>query len=229
VHRRDPRAKTAALLIFLVLVATSHRHLPWLAAGWLLALLIAITAARLPVWGLLSRAALVLPFSAVFAIVSWAAGDTERAIALVLKSYLSATAVLIVAGTTPMSVLLRGLESAGVPRFLLMVTQFLYRYLFVIVEEAQNMATAAAARGATVSGMVARRERFRAAAGALAVLFARSYGRAEDVHRAMLARGFDGHFRILRGPSFSSADTLFVVVTAAIPGIVRLAVERLVV
>jgi cobalt/nickel transport system permease protein len=226
-HARDPRAKTAVLLFFLILVATAHRNLAPLTAAWLAALALAVVWARLPLWGLLGRAALVLPFSVVLAAVSWASGDTARAAALVCKSYLSAAAVLLVVGTTPIPLLLRGLESIGAPRFLLMVTQFLYRYLFVIVEEAQAMRTAAAARGATIRGLMARQARFRAAAGALAVLFARSYQRAEEVHRAMLARGFEGHFRPLRAPSFRASDAVFALAAAGLAAAVRIAIERI--
>src|SRR5207249_1018189 len=120
------------------------------------------------------RSALVLPFSLVFAVISWTAGDSARALSLLIKSYLSAAAVLIVVASTPMPQLLRGLESLGAPRFLLMVAQFLYRYLFVISEEAQHMRTAAVSRGASLRGVLARHARFQAAVGALAVLFARS-------------------------------------------------------
>ena len=38
-HRRDPRAKIAALLVFLVVLATAHRALPELAAALALLLL----------------------------------------------------------------------------------------------------------------------------------------------------------------------------------------------
>ena len=69
-----------------------------------------------------------------------------------MKSYLSALAVLLLVSTTPLPVLLRGFEMLGAPRFLLMVAQFLYRYLFVISEEAQHMRKAAMARGATAGG-----------------------------------------------------------------------------
>ena len=90
----------------------------------------------------------MLPFSLVFAAVCWLAGDPARGLALAIKSYLSALAVLILVATTPLPALLGGLESLGAPRFLLMVAQFLYRYLFVISEEAQHMRIAAASRGA---------------------------------------------------------------------------------
>jgi cobalt/nickel transport system permease protein len=121
---------------------------------------------------------------------------------------------------------LRGLEMSGAPRFLLMVAQFLYRYLFVISEEAQHMRKAAQSRVASVRGMVGNGARFRAAAGALAVLFARSYGRAGDIHRAMLARGFLGHFQPLFTLSFQRRDTVFAVLASLAPVLLRVAVER---
>ncbi len=134
-----------------------------------------------------------------------------RAEALVVKSYLSACAVLLLAGTTPLPTLVLGLESLGVPRFLTMVVQFLYRYLFVISEEAQNMRVAAASRGATLRTFAGHAARFRAAAGALAVLFARSYARAGDIHRAMLARGFNGRFHLTITRRFTWADAALLI------------------
>jgi cobalt/nickel transport system permease protein len=195
-HRRDPRAKAAVLVAFLVMIATSRAGFE----AWLALLAVAALAARLPLAGILLRAAVVLPFTGVFSLITWLSGDPARAFGLLAKSYLSALAVLVLVGTTPMPALLRGLESLGVPHFLLLVGQFLYRYLFVISEEAQHMRTAAQARG----GM-----RFRAAAGALAVLFARSYGRAEEIHRAMAARGFNGRFGRLQQLRFGWADGAF--------------------
>jgi cobalt/nickel transport system permease protein len=225
-HRRDARAKITALLVFLVVVATAHRDIATLAALLLALLAAAAWRARLPAGGALARAALVLPFTAVFGAVCWLAGDPARGLALVLKSYLSALAVLLLVATTPLPKLLRGLEGMGAPHFLLMVAQFLYRYLFVISEEAQHMRKAAAAR-APGWGRAGRGARFRAAAGALAVLFARSYGHAEEIHRAMLARGFGGVFHPLEAPRFGPRDAAFLACACALPVALRLCVERL--
>ncbi|MBS1857109.1 MAG: hypothetical protein JST11_17190 [Acidobacteria bacterium] len=201
-----------AAAVFLVVVATAHHHLPLLACGWLGLLLWVTLAARLPLGGILSRGAVVLPFSAVFALLSWMEGAPGIAVALILKSYLSALAVLLLVATTPLPELVRSLEAARVPRFLLTVVQFLYRYIFVVVEEAAHMRTAAAARGGLT---------FRAAADALAVLFARSFARAEAIHRAMIARGFDGHFRPLARRRFAPPDAVFLVLASALPLLVR--------
>jgi len=225
-HRRDARAKFCALLVFLIVVATAHRDLPQLAAVLVALLAAAFVWARIPLAAGLRRAALVLPFTAVFAAACWLAGDPGRGLALALKSYLSALAVLLAMATTPMPELLAGLESMRVPRFPLMVAQFLYRYLFVISEEAQHMSKAAASRAARAHAFSAGLG-FRAAAGALAVLFARSHGRAEEIHRAMLARGFSGRFRPLAGRRFAYADGIFLAAACAVTILVRLGVEGL--
>ena len=225
-HRRDPRAKIAALIVFLVVVATGHRNLPLLAAGMALLLIAGIVAARLPLAAALARAGLVLPFTVLFGLICWMAGDPGRGLAVVLKSYLSALAVLLVVSTTPLPDLLHGLENCGTPRFLLMVAQFIYRYLFVISEEAQHMSKAALSRGASIAGMAGNRQRFRAAAGALAVLFARSYGRAEEIHRAMLSRSFPGRFHSLGHRHFQASDAIFLSLAAVTIVALRLAAER---
>jgi cobalt/nickel transport system permease protein len=225
-HRGDPRVKVLNLLVFLVTLATAHRDLLPIAGALGGLLCCAIVWSRLPLTGALGRAAVVLPFSLAFAGVCWIAGDPTRGIHLAVKSYLSALAVLLVVSTTPLPALLGGLEAMGAPRFLLMVAQFLYRYLFVISEEAQHMAKAAQSRGATAAGMMGRSARFRAAAGALAVLFARSYGRAAEIHRAMLARGFQGHIETLAALHFRRADLALVIAGSLGPVALRLAVER---
>lgn len=225
-HRRDARAKIGALLVLLVAVATAQRALPVYSAALLVTLAAGLAWARIPLGSAVARAATVLPFTGVFALISWLAGDPARAASYLLKSYLSALAVLLVVATTPLPALVRGMEGLGVPRFLLAVSQFLYRYLFVISGEAQHMRHASAARGASARHWMGTGLRFRAAAGALAVLFGRAYGRAENVHRAMLARGFQGRAESLRRPRFRTADAVFLAAASLLPILLRVAAER---
>jgi cobalt/nickel transport system permease protein len=207
-HRTDARAKILALLVFLIVVAISNREFEFLALCYSGLLLAAAVAARLPVMGALRRAAVVLPFSLTFAGLCWISGEPRRAALLVEKSYLSALAALLLVATTPLPQLLRGLDMLGVPGFLLMVAQFLYRYLFVITEQAHRMRLAGLCRGG---------RGFRASAGALGVLFARSYERAECIHRAMVSRGFQGHFQLLSTTRFSLEDAAFLCVACSLP------------
>lgn len=221
-HARDARAKILAVLSFLVVVATTPMTSVFPGASYGLFLLGAVLLSRIPVRAMLVRAAVILPFSAVFAAASLLAGDGPRAAALLQKSYLSALAVLLLAGTTPLPELLRGLESLGVPRFLLLVIQFLYRYLFVISEQAQHMRLAAACRGPSFRLLSLRGRWLTAAGGAVSVLFARSYGRAEGINRAMLARCFRGHISLLYSARFKWTDALFLLVAVLLAVVLRI-------
>jgi cobalt/nickel transport system permease protein len=230
-HRFDPRAKVVSLLVLLAALATSNRNASLFACALLLMLIAALAWARVPVGGALARAAVVLPFGATFAAISWLGGEQARGVSLALKSYVSALAVLLVVSTTPLPALLGGFETLGAPRFLLEVAQFLYRYLFLLSEEVQIMRKAAAARSASLRRWPdffrSGGERFRASAGALAVLFARSYVRAEAIHHAMLARGFQGRLPVLAASRFRPADAAVFAISATAPWVLRNVVERI--
>jgi len=214
-HRLDPRAKIAAALAVLLSLALAHHPPPELLLGYFVLITALALVSRAPLLGLLARAALVLPFALGVAVLNLFGGDPARALALLGKSYLSAYMVLLLLATTPLHGLLRGLESFGVPRFFLMVAQFLYRYLFVLSEQAQHMLRARQCR--------AGGRNWRAAGGLVAVLFARSYARAERIHHAMLARGFQGHFLLLHPPAPGAREVLFLLVLAALLGGLHLA------
>lgn len=219
-HARDARAKLVALLIFLIAVSTARPGVHLAFALYAVLLLSAAAIARLPMIPLLLRAALVLPFSATFAAISWVSGDPARALAVIEKSLLCGFATLLLIATTPLQDLLRALDWFGAPRPFILVIQFLYRYLFVISEQAQHMRMAAKCR----RGLGKNRESvFSAAAGALGVLFARSWARADGVYRAMLARGFSGQFPRIAPAAFRFADALFLVAAAALSIGVRFA------
>jgi cobalt/nickel transport system permease protein len=202
-HSRDARVKLLVAFAYLVAVGTLPGVTSRAAACCAAFILAAIAAARLPFLGVALRAAVVLPFVLPFAAFSVVAGDPPRAVALATKSYLSAAAVVVLVGSTPLPALLRALESLGVPRFLTLVVQFLHRYLFVISEQVQHMRMAMLARGG------GRRRRFSQASGAVATLFARSWARAEGIHGAMLARGFEGRMTLLAPARAGAADFLF--------------------
>lgn len=219
IHVRDVRTKLLLTLAVLVAVATTNPVRPASSAAYLGLLAAAALLARLPLTGVLARAAIVLPFSGTFALLSYLLGDPERAVSVLVKSYISAFAVLVLVGTTPLPRLLHGLERMGAPRMLVEVLQFLYRYLFVISEQAQHMRLAAACRGGTAGP----RARFQAAAGALATLFGKSYARAEGIHRAMLARGFRHHVELVQELSFTPRDAAFLLLAGGAIVAVRLA------
>jgi cobalt/nickel transport system permease protein len=218
IHARDARAKLAVAILLLAAVATVPVRRYVDVAGFSALLAAATGLARLPLLGLAWRAALVLPFSVAFAVMSWLSGDPGRAASLLVKSYVSAFTVVLLLSTTAFPDIARAAEWFRLPRPVILLMQFVYRYLFVISEQAQHMWQASQCRGG--ARRAGRRRHFRAAAGALSVLFARSYERAEGIQRAMAARGFGGRFITLSRWRFGWADALFLAVSVmAIAGL----------
>lgn len=204
IHRRHPAARFLATLAILISIATISKH-AWLTAlFYFVLLLLTIAIARLPILSALWAASVVLPFSFFFAIASALAGDRSGALWLLIRAYLSSLTALILIATTPMPSLIAGLEWLHAPRFLLQVMQFLYRYLVVLTEEAGTMKQASAARAGSLISL-----QFRQAAAAAGVLFARTIARAQAVHSAMLARGFDGHLPAFGYRPFRRSDAGF--------------------
>lgn len=202
----------------LVSIATLTRHSVGASILYFVLLAAVVLMARLPLGRILLSAAAVLPFALCFALVSALSGQPDRAVMLVVRGYLSSLTALLLIATTPMPDLLAGLELLRAPRFLLQVMQFLYRYLIVLIEEAGSMRDAASSRAGSVRSLEIRQ-----AAGAAGVLFARSYGRAQAIHRAMLARGFEGHLPQFRMARFRTADAVFAILAACVAISVRAA------
>jgi cobalt/nickel transport system permease protein len=211
IHRRHAAAKILATLALLISIATLQNESEAACVLYLALLLAAAVAARLPLPAMLRAAAAVLPFALCFAVISALAGEPVRALWLVIRAYLSSFVALLLISTTPMPDLIAGLEWLHAPRFLLQVMQFLYRYLIVLMEEAIAMRQAGSARAGSLGTL-----QFGQAAAAAGVLFARSYARAQAIHRAMLARGFEGRLPTFTRMPFRLADAGFLAAAATL-------------
>ena len=214
IHERDPRVKVVITLAFIL----SNVLLPdgaWLAFGysWCVVLLVSWLA-RLDFRFLFSRSLVALPFAlaavtAVFAlpgetiwalrIGSWQLNATDTGLirfsSILLRSWVSIQMAIVLTASTPFPDLIHALRHLKTPDILVSTISFMYRYMFVLSDEALRMLRAREARSArTLSnrdgGSIAWRARI---TGNMAgQLFLRSYERSERVYNAMLARGYQG-------------------------------------
>lgn len=208
----DARAKLAGLMVYLIAVATTPARGSGKAfVGYALVLFVPLAASRLPVAMILLRAAAVIPFCASFALLTWWSAGAALALVIIEKSFLSALAAVMVMAGTPLPEMARALRWFKMPAMLVLVLQFLYRYLWVTAGQARRMQMAARSRAGLGS-----RSGFRSAAGSLGVLFARSSERAEGIHHAMLSRGFTGTFPALVPSRFTTKDAAFLAVLLAL-------------
>lgn len=130
---------------------------------------------------------------------------------IALKSWLSVQAALLLTFSTPFHDLLDALRELRLPRIMVAIIGFMYRYLAVLQQEAQRLMRARAARSALAEGVSAGGSlawRARVTGGMVGSLFLRSYERSERVYAAMQARGFDGSFRHMQARAIRPAEWL---------------------
>lgn len=219
-HRTDARAKLLVTTIFLATMLSVP--LARLSEILLYALFPILTAAQggMRYAPIFRRSLFVLPFVALVGIFNvfyarmpvFRIGPltvTEGWIALLsmlLRGLLATQALLTMIGSTGIFALCRGMQRLGIPRPFTTQLLFVYRYLHVMIDEALNMARAREARS-----YGRRTFPLRVWAPLVGQLLIRTFDRAEQIHRAMLARGFDGRIPDCTGAStpWCRRDTLY--------------------
>jgi cobalt/nickel transport system permease protein len=116
--------------------------------------------------------------------------------AIVIRSTLALMAGIWMVHVLPFEDLLRALNRYKVPMVLIATLAFAYRYVFVLWEELDKMRTARRARSFGTQGLWSR---WKLSVQLLGMLLLRALTRAERVHGAMCARGWDGEVRTLEG------------------------------
>jgi cobalt/nickel transport system permease protein len=145
----------------------------------------------------------------------------RRFLTIAIGSWLSVQVALLLAFTTPFHDLVDGLRELRVPKIIIAIISFMYRYLAVLTDEGARMIRARDARSAAGHGSSGGSIRWRATVTGRMVgsLFLRAYERSERIYAAMQARGFEGEFRHLHSramrPSEYVALGLFVAACAA--------------
>lgn len=190
-------------------------------AGYFAFLFVCLAVSRVPPVHVLRRSLVIVPFMAMAAlsIPFMGRGVESAAVAsrgvhpgviifqgVVIKSYISIFSLVILSSITPFPELLGGLRKLGVPRVFLSLTSFTYRYVFLLVEEAERMKRARDARcyggrwlwQAKVVGRM------------IGTFFVRSYERAERVYQAMASRGFEGRVASPQAQPMTAKDYVFV-------------------
>jgi cobalt/nickel transport system permease protein len=107
-------------------------------------------------------------------------------LAILIRSTLSLFTMILLANTTPFHDLLRVFRRMGFPSLFITVLALMYRYLFVLVDEAERMARARKSR----TFERGRVRLWHSAASVIVQLFLRSSERAERIFAAMTARGW---------------------------------------
>jgi cobalt/nickel transport system permease protein len=226
-HQLDARVKLALTLAYILTVSLTPVA-AWPAYVLLFALALgASVASELGLGFVWKRSLLALPFVlAAMPVIVTAPGQAvlslhlgawsllitveglERFLSIALKSLLSLQMAVLLTATTPQPDLLSAMKALHLPRLLVAIIGLMWRYLFLLADEALRMLRAREARSAAGVGRSGGSLGWRArVTGAMAgTLFLRGYERSECIYNAMLSRGYDGSVRWLPSRPLSSAQ-----------------------
>jgi cobalt/nickel transport system permease protein len=229
IHRLDPRVKVIGAFLFILAAAL----LPF--GAWLpYLLLFAATLFVAQLSGLgpsyaLKRSVVALPFAlaavtlpftvpgetlAQLGTVTVSVEGTVRFVSILLKSWVSVQIAILLGVTTAFPDFLWALRELRVPRPLVSIISFMYRYLFVLADESLRLRRAREARSATGAGRTGGSLLWRGqvAGGLVGNLAVRAFERSERIYNAMLARGFRGELLTLTPPVMVDSDRFTLVV-----------------
>ncbi len=230
-HAADARVKFVLTIAF-TLTASLTPFGAWPVYVLLFALALSVTLlSELGVRFVLVRASLAFPFvlaalpviftisgTALFSlpIGPWtlvaSVEGLERFASIALKSWLSVQAAILLASSTRFPDLLQAMRAVGVPRLLVAMFGLMWRYIFVLVDEALRLMRARAARSGvsdpTKKAGVSLAWRARVAGGMAGNLFLRGIERSDRIYVAMLSRGYNGEVRALPLPALTRGNWL---------------------
>ncbi len=230
IHRLDPRVKVLSTVGFVLSTALLPER-AWWAYGLSLPVVLGLSLwsglgasyplvrslVALPFLAAAGSVAFVVPGRPVFGVWlgPWMLTITDAGLArwatVLARGLLSVQMASLLAATTPFPDIIHALRHLRAPAVLVATLAFLYRYLFILGDEALRLLRARDARRACDPARSSRPPvlwQARVAGQMAGFLFLRSVDRAERIYGAMLARGYRGHLLTLRQHRMQHRDWL---------------------
>ncbi len=225
-QRLDPRVKLVGTMLLLVAVGLAHHITTLLAAyalvlglAWWSRVALAFFIRRVWLFIPIFTAIVVLP--AAFSVVNdgdvivhlWTwNGEPEgltsqglfSAALIIMRVAVSVSLAVLLTITTPWGRLLNGLRGLGVPRLIVLTINMSYRYIFLLLEAVGDMYESRKSRQVRA---VKHDAAARATVGAsIGTLVGKCGHLAEEVHQAMVARGYRGEVHALDATKMAAID-----------------------
>jgi len=208
IHLLDPRVKIAITAFFSFTVAMVESFQTLIPAIFFSFILIFLSALKwklvfrrvLPVYGFIVLIWIFLPFTIsgneLFGVGRLHASKEGiiQAFRITIKFSGILFVVISLIATTKVSALFHALNHFRVPKKLIHLTLFCYRYIHVLQREYLRLLNAMKIRGFSPRTSI---HTYRSYAYLVGMLLVKSYDRSERVYKAMLCRGFRGTFYML--------------------------------
>ncbi len=222
IHKLDPRTKIITFLLFIIFVITSSPtdYIQFL--SYSVIILTVVFLSKVPLGYVFKRIIVIIPFVLFVAIfLPFANKDQQGWIIfwnVMIKSSLAVLATIMLSSTTNFHNLLKGFELLKFPKILIMILSFMYRYVFILVDEAQRMERARDSR--YFGGEYLRQ--IKIICNIIGLLFIRAYERGERVYQSMSARGFDGNIITMNKLEYTITDIYFYIIFVGIIMIIKI-------
>lgn len=202
-QRIDPRVKVIGAVL-LTFAAVGSRHL-WPLAGLLILLTVLALLSKVTWKRLLATWASGLFFAALIAVSAIFTNGWHLALLLVSRSEASLTCWMLVVMTTPFNRILRALRALRIPTVCVAIFAMTFRYIFLLVETAQDMLLS---RRSRIVGRLSGAGNRRLLVSTTGVLLGKSIQMSDDVYHAMASRGFRGNIHLLEDFHTTTTDWL---------------------
>jgi len=192
VHRIPTGIKVFFVLFLVILLTVVPGKYISIAAVPVTALLIILLIlSKVPVAHVVKRTLVILPLVLPVVVLNsiFMEAGLRHSLILSVRSFLSIFSLILLVSVTRFSDILKTLSAWGAPRIVILILSFMYRYFFLLTGEMEKMVRAVKLRSGGIRGI----RLFRIYSQILAILFIKSYERAERVYHAMLMRGYDGN------------------------------------
>ena len=229
IHRTNPSVKIMIVIFYImtVVITPSGKNFEILVCG--IPVLFFIILSKVPLLYIFSRSLVIIPFSLFLSICMifyvpghvllkfnvlhfdfriTAEGIHELA-GVLLKSYFSVLSMIVLTSTTSFPALMRGFIILHIPKTLILIIGFMYRYITVLAEEVITMLRA---RDCRYFGGFSLRQ-IRVTGNMAAILFIRTLERSERIYSSMISRGYDGEIRTIKRDLFRWQDIVFAVLS----------------
>lgn len=218
VHALHPLAKMVASLVYIICVVSFDRYALSRLVPYVFYPVILMATAGIPYGMILKRVLLALPFC-LFAGLSnlifdraamMRLGDFAISygmvsfLAIMLRTLLCVSAVLILVAITPFAELTGQLRRLRVPSIIVNLLEMVYRYLGTLLDEASSMNTAYRLRSPRQKGLEMKHM-----GSFVGQLLLRSFDRAERIYNAMKCRGYPAWEQGFSRKKFKWADVCF--------------------
>jgi cobalt/nickel transport system permease protein len=187
VHRVPAFVKFATALLLVIALVVTPLSQTWVFAAAAVFLALAAVVSRVPLWFIVKRLLLLEPFVLGVGLLMLLRPDGMAVfLSIFVRSTLCLLTMVLLSNTTPFAGLLQVFRRMGAPTLLLTVLALMYRYLFVLIDEAERMQRARVSRTFTRGSTHV----WKLLATVVSQLFIRSTERAERIYSAMCARGW---------------------------------------